>query len=81
MLPSEELHEILIKGIIPEIEESIDERFAKIAEAKNADDEDKEALAELQSLLEDFKEMLTDLQSGEMEEDECQEIIDELATM
>ena len=73
-----ELEQTLCEQIIPEIEESIDEVFIKIAEGKSASKEDKEHLQEAQSLKKDFEQMLEELQAGEIDEDEAQELLDEI---
>ncbi len=77
----ERLEKMLHEEVIPEIEGYIDTLFEKIAETKNASNEDRDALQEMQELRDDFNEMLRDLQSGEMESDECAEIIEELTQM
>ncbi|MEA3523886.1 MAG: hypothetical protein U9R50_13060 [Campylobacterota bacterium] len=81
MLPSEQLEQMLTQEIAPDLEEFIDDLFEKIADTKEATQEDKDALQEAQELRNEFKEMYDDLQSGEMDEDECQEILEELIAM
>ncbi|MEA1919335.1 MAG: hypothetical protein U9N52_05795 [Campylobacterota bacterium] len=81
MLPSEQLEKMLTQEIAPDLEDYIDDLFEKIADSKTATQEDKDELQQAQELREDFKEMYNDLQEGDMDEEECQEIIDELIEM
>jgi len=81
MLASEELEKMLTQEIAPELEDYIDDLFEKIANNKQATEEDKDELKQAQALREDFKEMYDDLQSGEMDETECQEVLEELVAM
>lgn len=81
MLASEKLERMLTQEIAPDLEDYIDDLFEKIANNKHATKEDKDELKQAQELREDFKEMYDDLQSGEMDEEECQEILEELIAM
>ena len=81
MTPTEErLKLLIIDEVLPDIEEYIDVIFEKIA-SKNYTDEDKENLYEMQEMRDEFKDMLTEVESGEMEEEECLEIIEEIHEM
>lgn len=81
MTPTEErLKLLIIDEVLPDIEEYIDVLFEKIA-SKNYTDEDKENLYEMQEMRDEFKDMLTEVESGEMEEEECLEIIEEIHEM
>ncbi len=77
----EDLTDLLENDVIPEIEGFIDDLFEKIADNKHASSEDKEQLKEVQELRDEFKLMLQEVKSGEMDEDECAEIIEEIDTM
>ena len=81
MLPSEQLEQMLTQEIAPDLEDFIDGLFEKIADNKEATEEDKDALKEAQDLRDEFKEMYDDLQSGEMDEEECLEVLEELIAM
>jgi len=81
MLASEKLEKMLREEIAPYFEDYIDDLFEKIADSKDATDEDRQNLQEAQELREGFKEMYDDLKAGEMDEDECQESLDELMEM
>ena len=62
-------------------EEYIDELFVIINDKKNADDDDKEELAEVQAIKKQFEDILFDAETGEMDEDECEELIKEIMEM
>ena len=81
MATCEELRELLEIEVIPDVEEAIDELFEIVADAKNADDEAKAEYAELQELRAAFTELLNDLVEGDVSEEECAEIYEELEEM
>jgi len=81
MTKTEELIDLLNNDIIPEIEDVIDGLFELINDAKTATDEDKQELKELQELKTEFKMMLEEAMSGELEEDEAAEILEEIEEM
>ena len=66
--------------VLPDIEEYIDILFEKIA-SKNYLDEDETNLFEMQEMRDEFKDMLIEVKSGDMHEDECLEIIEEIKHM
>lgn len=76
----EKLLDLINNEVLPDIEEYIDVLFEKIA-SKNYTDEEKENLYEMQEMRDEFKEMITEINSGEMEEEECLEIIEEIHEM
>ena len=81
MTKTEELIDLLNNDIIPEIEDVIDGLFELINDAKTATDEVKQELAELQELKTEFKVMLEEAMTGELEEDEAAEILEEIEEM
>ena len=81
MTKTEELIDLLNNDIIPEIEDVIDGLFEIINDAKTASTEMKEELNELQELKTEFKVMLEEAMTGELEEDEAAEILEEIAEM
>ena len=72
---AQELEELITKSVIPDIDERLDEIFAEIADSKDASDEAKEELEELREFKADLQDILADIASGDIEEDECQELI------
>ena len=81
MKNAEDLIELLQEDVIPEIEDVIDALFENVNDNKNATPEDKQELKELQELRSEFIGMLEEVKNGEMDEDECAEIIEEIDTM
>jgi len=81
MTKTEELIDLLNNDIIPEIEDVIDGLFELINDSKTASAEIKQELSELQELKTEFKVMLEEAQSGELEEDEAEEILAEIEEM
>ncbi|MEA1955967.1 MAG: hypothetical protein U9N02_05690 [Campylobacterota bacterium] len=75
---SVQLEELLIKEVIPDIDDRLDEIFEEIADEKDANNEQKEEIEELREFKADLKDILEDIQTGEIEEDECQEIINDI---
>jgi len=81
MKNAEDLIELLQEDVIPEIEDVIDMLFEKINDNKNAGDEEKLELKELQELRSEFLGMLDEAKKGEIDEDECADIIKEIDKM
>ena len=81
MTKTEELIDLLNNDIIPEIEDIIDGLFELINDAKTATDEVKQELQELQELKTEFKVLVEEALTGELEEDEAQEILEEIEEM
>ncbi len=73
--------ELLIKDeVLVEIEDYIDELFEIIA-AKKEDADTREELTQMQEMKKDFEEMLVDLVHGDIDDEECKEIIAEIKEM
>ena len=81
MTKTEKLIDLLNNDIIPEIEDVIDGLFELINDAKTATDEVKQELQELQELKTEFKVMLEEAMTGELEEEEAGEILEEIEEM
>lgn len=81
MTEAETLIDLLENDVIPEIESFIDDLYEKIAETKNATEEDKTQLEELQELRKEFAILLDEVKNGELDEEECTAIIDEIEMM
>ena len=76
----DELIKLIEDEVLPDLEEYIDVLFEKIA-SKNYLDEDETNLYEMQEMRDEFKDMLAEVKTGEMEEDECLDIITEINEM
>ncbi|MFA6195213.1 MAG: hypothetical protein WC656_01055 [Sulfurimonas sp.] len=75
---AQKLEELITKSVIPDIDERLDEIFAEIADSKDASDDAKEELEELREFKADLQDILADIASGDIEEDECKELIDDI---
>ena len=75
-----ELEDLIKNDVLEEIEDYIDELFEIIA-SKKEDDSIKEELKQMQEMKKDFEEMLVDLSNGEIDDEECREIIEDINDM
>lgn len=75
MSNAEKLEELLTKSVIPDLDERLDEIFEEIADNKDASEDAKEEIEELREFKADLQDVLADIQSGDIEEDECEELI------
>lgn len=75
---AEELEELIKNVVIPDIDESLDSIFTEIADNKEATADAKEEIEELREFKADLQDVLDDIQSGDIEENECKELIDEI---
>ncbi len=80
MTQVETLTQILTEEVIPDIEDYMDDLFVLIADKKSTK-EDEEELENIRELREEFKTMLVELENGDMDEDECLEVIEEIREM
>ncbi len=76
----DQLIKLIEDEVLPDLEEYIDVLFEKIA-SKNYLDEDEKNLYDMQEMRDEFKDMLKEVKDGEMEDEECLEIIDEIHDM
>lgn len=75
---AQELEKLIIESVIPDIEESLDAIFAEIADNKEATEDAKEEIEELQEFKSDLKDVLEDITTGDIEEDDYKELIDDI---
>ncbi len=78
MSQAQKLEELLTKSVIPDLDERLDEIFTEIADNKEASQDAKEEIEELREFKADLQDVLKDLENGDMEEDECKELIDDI---
>ena len=78
---TEKLKSLLIAEVIPDLEETIDEMFSMIEKAKMASLADKEELQEIQEMLAECREIIVDIDTGEMEDDEAEDIFNDLMVL
>jgi len=77
---AQKLEELLIKSVIPDLDERLDEIFEEIADNKEASEDAKEEIEELREFKSDLQDVLADIESGDIEEDECKELIDDIVS-
>jgi hypothetical protein len=76
---SQKLEELIKESVLPDIEDRMDELYEVIADKKNDSiDEAKEELDELIEFRDDLKDILVDIECGEIEDDECKEIYEDI---
>ena len=80
MSQAQKLEELLTKSVIPDLDERLDEIFEEIADNKEATEDAKEEIEELREFKADLQDVLDDIQSGDIDEDECKELIDDILT-
>ena len=78
MSQAQKLEELLTKSVIPDLDERLDEIFEEIADNKEATEDAKEEIEELREFKADLQDVLEDIQSGDIDEDECKELIDDI---
>ena len=78
--PQERLIKLLENEVIIDIQEYIDILFSKIA-SKNYLDEDEKNLYDMQEMLAEFTQMLNEAKKSELEDEECEQIIEEIRQM
>jgi DNA-binding transcriptional regulator YhcF (GntR family) len=80
MTNAQKLYKLLEEEVIADVEDHMDYLYDLIA-TKKATQEDKDDLKETQMILKEFKNTLTEINNGEMDEEECLELIEELEAM
>ncbi|WP_456430542.1 hypothetical protein [Nitratifractor sp.] len=78
MEAKERLKNLLSNELMPDLEEAIDEIFQMVEKEKMISLADREELEEMQAMHAECREILIEIESGEMEEEEAQELLDEL---
>ncbi len=76
-----QLKHLIESELIPDVEDHIDELFEGIASAKDATPEERADLEELQALRDEYKELLKEVQSGDIDEEEAEQLYTELTAM
>jgi cell shape-determining protein MreC len=76
-----QLQHLIQNELIPDVEEHIDELFEGIASAKDATVEERADLEDMQALRDEYKELLRELTSGEIDEEEAEQLYTELTSM
>ena len=80
MSKTKELEKLLQDEVLPEINDYIDDLFEIIASKKDTP-EIKEELQNIQEMKSDFLAMLDEAKNGELEDEECDEIMADIQDM
>jgi len=73
-----DLKKLLEESIVPDLEAVIDSIFQTIEREKSVSIGEREELEELQEMHKECREILIEIESGEMEEEEAKELLEDL---
>lgn len=76
-----QLKHLIQNELIPDVEEHIDDIFEGIASAKDATPQERAQLEDMQALRDEYKELLGELNSGDIDEEEAEQLYTELTAM
>ncbi|HEX5622851.1 MAG TPA: hypothetical protein VFX57_00290 [Sulfuricurvum sp.] len=76
-----QLKHLIQNELIPDVEDHIDDLFEGIASAKDATAHERVQLEDMQALRDEYKELLKELQSGDIDEEEAEQLYTELTAM
>jgi uncharacterized protein YaaN involved in tellurite resistance len=76
-----QLKHLIQNELIPDVEEHIDDIFESIASQKDATVEERAQLEDMQALRDEYKDLLKELGSGEIDEEEAEQLYTELTSM
>ena len=76
-----QLKHLIQNELIPDVEDHIDEIFESIASQKDATLEERAQLDDMQALRDEYKELLKEIQSGDVDEQEAEQLYTELTSM
>lgn len=77
----EQLKHLIQNELIPDVEDHVDELFEGIASAKDATTDERTQLEDMQALRDEYKELLKELKSGDIDEEEAEQLYTELTAM
>ena len=80
MTQSQKLIQLLEKQVLPDTQDHLDYLFELVA-TKKADQEEIDELKEIQGMRTEFKTMLDDIKSGDMDQEEIEELVCEIEEM
>ncbi len=76
-----QLKHLIQNELIPDVEDHIDDIFESIASQKDATPQERAQLEDMQALRDEYKELLTEIQSGDIDEEEAEQLYTELTSM
>lgn len=77
----DQLKHLIENELIPDVEDHVDELFEGIASAKDATTDERTQLEDMQALRDEYKELLKELKSGDIDEEEAEQLYTELTAM
>jgi hypothetical protein len=80
MTQSQKLIQLLEEQVLPDTQDHLDYLFELVA-TKKADQEEIDELKEIQDMRTEFKTMLDDIESGDMDQEEIEELVCEIEEM
>ena len=78
MSVQKELKQLIESQVIPDVEDALDDVYEEINTKKNASSELKEEVEELQDFKADLKDIVKDIDSGDLSDEEAQEILNDI---
>lgn len=78
---AKKLKELIEDVVIPDIEDAMDDIFEAIADSKKPSKDQELALKEMSEMKDEFQEILEDVDNDSLEEDECEELLEEITQM
>ncbi|MDD5158942.1 MAG: hypothetical protein PHI47_02735 [Sulfuricurvum sp.] len=76
-----QLKHLIQNELIPDVEDHIDDIFESIASQKDATPQERAQLEDMQALRDEYKELLAEIQSGDIDEEEAEQLYTELTSM
>lgn len=76
-----QLKHLIQNELIPDVEDHIDDLFEGIASSKDATVQERAELEDMQALRDEYKELLKELNSGDIDEEEAEQLYTELTSM
>ncbi|MDO9055155.1 MAG: hypothetical protein Q8M43_08815 [Sulfuricurvum sp.] len=76
-----QLKHLIQNELIPDVEEHIDDIFESIASQKDATVEERAQLEDMQALRDEYKDLLGEINSGDIDEEEAEQLYTELTSM
>lgn len=76
-----QLKHLIQNELIPDVEDHIDDIFESIASQKDASPQERAQLEDMQALRDEYKELLGEINSGQIDEEEAEQLYTELTSM
>lgn len=76
-----QLKHLIQNELIPDVEDHIDDIFESISSQKEASPQERAQLEDMQALRDEYKELLGEINSGQIDEEEAEQLYTELTSM